>query len=1025
MSKIPPFRSAWNAEFAASGGLCAYALQALNPGLIQCAALGFHRQCGESALSTEMLAAVGTSLVLFTIDGPDMTLSHICSSPVFSSILDIAFICKYQPDSSTFAQAGDDSVSGVYVVLADDGQLALIGVESVGQCRRLRTIEESRVLTQNDDGSEPRLIRKLVTDPLSRIVAVVSWLDYIEVMPLLHESGASGARQHPQASSERIHISTGGAICDAAILMPAPTEARRILLVAAIMDGERQSHFLYLYEIWSHAMSTARTPSLVAKLPLPFDIAMPLRIIALPAFPEHFVLVTENEVVLGSALQLLSGDIHLYRQPLPRLSNGTSDLVRGCCVAGTISVPARGAIDAEAESKTPLRSPLLSQRTSATASPHMREARSGHELAQKIYISMQSGTLLRISAAPRPLLSLAKVLPEQAGVAPLSPGDVMLYLNHDLPYPSGAAFDYVLLSGDCSANAIVRISAPTEREDDGGRLFSDGSTMTSSDAEPVQWTYPVLENQSPIIDFVLQKDRVYMTGGHADNGSVLRAQLGHATHLLGRLGADSDSEEMFVPELIAPAWSFCISSPMHARSFASCVVLQHANANVPIVESSDSGWQVHEELRLAVASRRLSFIGNLGTDRILCVFRDTVEIARLGVDGCETEVLIGADNKAVFTHGACATTNAGHTWAAVAMQPSEIGPAPRKAILRVLPVAVAGIADGLDKDRALLEIELEHDVSCLRLFATDAGMLLVAGTYEPNLHVYRIDTAAPLLKSLNIPIDLRLSGNGDECMDCTSIGSDNDSASVDAHIDSAISDAYILGSQTMLFILAGLRDGRLVWVAAKVSQLADNLQTSLSLFGAPRCVKTGQVPITFADTSLQAQPSADGVLMLSESLHILCVGLTGQLEITPCSSDCIGRDSFCCIVPLTIDRANPIQNAAAGSDSEFSGMRRFLATSSDGRASILGIEIDARCSISSCPVNAEPRRIVVDQHTGMLVVASVMRLQHPAAGPSLTSCLKVVDPETGRSCAEVQFRPLELVRSLATWHIRGQKSYRY
>ncbi|KAJ2739102.1 hypothetical protein H4R23_000699 [Coemansia sp. Cherry 401B] len=54
-----------------------------------------------------------------------------------------------------------------------------------------------------------------------------------------------------------------------------------------------------------------------------------------------------------------------------------------------------------------------------------------------------------------------------------------------------------------------------------------------------------------------------------------------------------------------------------------------------------------------------------------------------------------------------------------------------------------------------------------------------------------------------------------------------------------------------------------------------------------------------------------------------------------------------------------------------------------------------------------------------------MRLQHPAAGPSLTSCLKVVDPETGRSCAEVQFRPLELVRSLATWHIRGQKSYRY
>ncbi|KAJ2359264.1 hypothetical protein GGF43_000286 [Coemansia sp. RSA 2618] len=47
-------------------------------------------------------------------------------------------------------------------------------------------------------------------------------------------------------------------------------------------------------------------------------------------------------------------------------------------------------------------------------------------------------------------------------------------------------------------------------------------------------------------------------------------------------------------------------------------------------------------------------------------------------------------------------------------------------------------------------------------------------------------------------------------------------------------------------------------------------------------------------------------------------------------------------------------------------------------------------------------------------------------GPSfLTSSLKVVDPDSGNICAEVQFRPFELVRSLATWHIRGHKSYRY
>ncbi|KAJ2719906.1 hypothetical protein H4S00_003367, partial [Coemansia sp. D1744] len=999
MSEMAPFQTAWDTVFAGSKSLSAYAIQALNSGLITHAALG-RRRCTDGSLSIDMLAAVDTLLVLFAVEGPGTSMNPVCSTPVFSAILDIAFLCKEPTD--TLAQAANELQQGLFLVLSEGGQLVLVGIENCGDKRRLTAVQHSKVFMENEDGSEPRLIRKLVADPLSRAVAIVSWLDYIEIAMLAWDSSASDAEQLPRICDERIHISTNGAICDAAILMPSQSETQRVLLVVAILDSERQVYFLYLYEIWTYNNSA---PSLVAKLPLPFDIATPLRIVPLPAFPEHFVLVTEREIVLASALQLLSGDIHLYSQPLPRLSNDTADLVRSCCVAETAILSASDVASSIQASKEMLRSPLLGRRTSATASPRLRDTSAGCELAQLLYISLQSGTLLRVCAAPVPLLLLTEITPASMNPVYTKTGDVMLHLGRESPHLDQTVFDYVFLSGDCTANAIARITAPNDHNGS-ERSFSDTSESAVNMDAPLCWIFPVLENQSPIVDFTLQKDRTYLTTGYADNGAVCRAQFGHAVRLLGNIRSDADRDSSSEPVLVAPVWSLYVPSPSHSGDLVWCAVMQHAGSYIPVIEDGNGGWQIFEELRSVIADRHLTFISNIDDHRILCVFRDSIDIATLECGSFQTDRLADAGYGDVFTHGSCVVSDTGCAWAAVA------GLATHQASLHVFRIPAPEETDKQDTLLPLFKIALSHEVSCLRIFTVDTGVVIVSGTYAPALHMYWVDPGSLISEPTPIPIDLKLmqaSGKQEDLGDC-----------MDIDTNPVVSDIYVLYSSTSLYILVGLRDGRMVWSASDVRLFAgmvNGTHGALPLFGEATFVEVGKVPVSFASTTLQLQPSAHTVFMCSGLPYMIKAGRLSQLEITPCTGESNDLESIHCIVPLTTSAVTESTGCEAG---------RFLATFSTGGASVLEVEFQARCSICPYPVDSEPRRVVVDPDTGMLLVASVVRPQDATDGVAFsTSCLKVIDPGTGSICAEVRFQPFELVCSLATWHIRGLKSYRY
>ncbi|KAJ1732437.1 hypothetical protein LPJ61_002041, partial [Coemansia biformis] len=757
---------------------------------------------------------------MFAVDGPGMALEHICSAPIFANVLAMASIPAVP--SARHAES--------CLMLSECGVLALVSAESVGDRTQLRLAEQSRVATDGEGRSSPRLLRKLAVDPLARAAAAVSWLEYIEIT-LLGQNRGAGSR----LSGRRQHIQVGGAICDAAFLAPSQSETQRILLVAAVMDGQQQSVCLHLYETWAHA--ACDTSTLVAKLPLPFDMAMPVHLVPLPAFPEHFMLLTENEAVLVSALQVLSGDIHLHRQQLPRPDGGDCDLVRSFCVAGTMPIVNSAADEDYHRLRAPLRSPRSGQHV--PASPvQPRLARE----AQKVYISMQSGVLLRACVAPRPFIALEQIAPVEA--TRLALGDVMLFLGHHAAHPGSPAgsdaplaHDHLFISGDCTDNVIVHVTAPSTNDtchDEPVERMGGGGAEQAPVA-PTMRLRSVLADHSPAVDCVLQQDAMYMTYRRAPHGAVQQIQFGHATWLGGVLveAVGDDSRPTTSP--VTRAWSLELHRPTEVDDALrapcmtdpiSCVVLQHAGTNMPVFEDVDGGWRVHEGLREVVAERHLVFAGCCGRDAhggntILCVFSDGADVVSLAAHDwrvAQSRCLVAAPVTHAITHGACAVAATGGGWAAVAVQPAK-GVSPQetasakqpRATLRVFRASRDG--DGADGE-GVLSVDIEHDVSCLRAFPVGGYIFVVVGTYEPGVRVYRVNTESEPASMELFPIDQRLRHAGD-ASDAFGHDVEIDGAASSAGLypKAAVSDVYLLVSPDQSFVLAGLRSGLLAWAA--------------------------------------------------------------------------------------------------------------------------------------------------------------------------------------------------------------------
>ncbi|KAJ2740889.1 hypothetical protein GGI20_005557 [Coemansia sp. BCRC 34301] len=637
-------------------------------------------------------------------------------------------------------------------------------------------------------------------------------------------------------------------------------------------------------------------------------------------------------------------------------------------------------------------------------------------MAQNVYLAMQSGALFLTSVTSRPSIVLVPVSDAQqpaaadANQALASGGQTLLFLGthalaHEVGQPKSASAgmaDYLFSSGDCLDHAIIQVT------NGAGMDTLTGETM------PAQYARSVLANQSPMIDFALAPSMAYWTSGRVQGGAIHCAQFGHAVHTEELIETRDNPSDVKVAT--CQMWHFAIPC------LSPCFVLQRPQGTIAVAKDSATGeWQVCQELQQVVTGRRVVFVGSVA-EWVLCISSDSVEVwpmeALLG-KLCATKPLrlATAQSVEIFTHGVVATSlRSGSSWVVLGVESMvdepevSSGKARQHRQSSVRVIAVPNRGDASDNEYLRTDMRFEHEISCVRSFTLGNSVYVAVGTYEPRLYVLRLDAElAPT--GINLPLPAPLgAGEADRTrVDCS------ESASAPCRASQVINDICILCNSVASCVLVGLRDGTLLQLALDGSLAAHTAaQERLSIANVTRDV-VGIIPIQFASANADEYSETDGVrrvMIVAGSLLIANLKSTGQVDITACFGSSHLLDSIRFMVPT-------VNEAGDGTNTRW----YYAVDNASSAITLLSVDLAAQCHINELAVCCEPRRVICDTETGMLVVAGV--LPRSPSTPFPTSCLTVVDPRDARIHSESRLRPGELVHALEAWHIHGPRLYRY
>ncbi|KAJ2556237.1 hypothetical protein EV175_002096 [Coemansia sp. RSA 1933] len=1036
MSRPPAARpNAWAGATSRTSAIHTYIKQTLSSGMISCATQG-HFRSRTSSCSKEIVAAIGSSLVLL-----DSAMSMICEAPVYANIISL----------ETFVSPGTGGESttctkDMCAVLTESGHASLIYVEEIGTGRyRFRLCDEIKVscyLDQAlDDMSQP--LRKILKDPYSRAVGFITWTNSLEL--LLLDWSSIGTQSGPENICPLHHCiglktDIGDAILDAAILVPLDPEPQRILVVAAIVVTEPYQQFcLSLYETWTRrSVDQARfDPSLklLENLPLPPHTTAPLHIIPLPAFPECFLLLTHDEIVFVSSLQILSGDVFLHRVKLPdKTKDGGSDPVHTFCIAGStrIANPSsrkdRDALRALEEESTGSASGPVSPRS--PTSPDQSHGRSASSmLVQKLYLTTQNGRLYRMYVSSKPFIEVTEVSAEfskskRAGGSGAFPaGDTLIHIEPNEGFEDLA--DRLFVSGDCTDHSMISISE-----------HQTGSAAGLARTTLGQQITPVLDNHCPVTSLILQRDKAYWTSGRATTGSVQQAQFGHMVQIETALDMSIGGDKQSDGHIATRLWALnrtattsgdgahaCVNMNQKASRQLPRVVLHNECSGIPVVEDEPGNWQIDASLLSAVSDPGIVLISDFGSTGLLRISRQQIDVVAADRNEPAEMVLASTPESEPFIHGTCCYVESRGMWL-IAAATRGTAESSRVVITMAQKTGDKGLELICPVEKA---IHFDTEVACLRSFALRDTSFLVVGTHDCKVHVYRLDdNATYVLLDASLPIS--------EWMR-TAYRPHEDTGTNDAMMDVDIesthllqieshwipNDVYLLSSNTSMHVLVGLRDGHMVLVAVsdRKRRTPEGEAAHQAVIGVTKTT-VGLAPVSFVQLpELVTSYSGGGgghilqVGVVTDSLYIASLEELGLVRITPCYVKDEPLQPLRSLVPI----ANNVAETRRW---------RHFAIHQDGNASILTIPVDKQCYLHDFNVGDEPRQLVLDDDTGMMLVAGVIFSNSLLLNVPPTSYLRVLDPNNGGQLhADIRFHAYEMVHSLATWHIHGQKRYRY
>ncbi|KAJ2396628.1 hypothetical protein GGI05_001032, partial [Coemansia sp. RSA 2603] len=750
-----------------------------------------------------------------------------------------------------------------------------------------------------------------------------------------------------------------------------------------------------------------------------------------------------SEIAFVSAQQILSGDVNLYFQPVPRLANEAPDLVRAYCVAGSVEIA---------------RTHLFGEGRRSSES-----AIGGMQTAQNVYIATQSGALHCVRATRKPFISITRVearhgggstgsaVPATAAISQVGP---MLYLGshsskrHRNTDTTELAPDFLFCGGECADNAIVRVAdegfwSNTALQHDGG------STVAPNSESTLVWSSRrTVSNPSPMADFILEPHQSYWAAGIGSNGVIHQAQFGHGVRFEETV-CFGDTEATGSSRAVTHIWSFTVPS-ISGRDKTLCMVLQVAETYIPIIRDDEEGeWQLLSALQLLLTDKRLLYVGSGGFDssgdhQVICISNKCVFLV-VGAttsftmsENIKRSIVYEASDSEVFTHGACVESltnnnpcNGTHSWVVLATRKADASSSIRLVSLSDSNVKLAG---GMDVLPGPFEFAFSHEISVLRVVSLGTTQLIVVGTYEPRLLVYRFD---PNPATVNLVFDVDIS----EYIRSTSDESVVDGIKVTTPLSGiVISDACILCSSTSLFVLAGLRDGTMIQYEIDRG-LQELLVKERWLIQNSKLTRVGPVQVQFVEASQlesgsdimvdsmqgdQAQYTISHVLILCERIFVASLLDIGLVNIAPCALFSHNQALSAVVSQIASVPTDWYEGRYGFPSTTVSSHTAYcLVATKDGSVSVATINLDAQCHVRELPIDVEPRRIIRDSETGMMLVAGVSRPIETTFTSVPTSLIKVIDVSSGEVHTEIKLEPQEIIHSLETWHIQGQKSYRY
>ncbi|KAJ2663040.1 hypothetical protein IWW48_001559 [Coemansia sp. RSA 1200] len=558
---------------------------------------------------------------------------------------------------------------------------------------------------------------------------------------------------------------------------------------------------------------------------------------------------------------------------------------------------------------------------------------------------------------------------------------------------------------------------------------------------------PVLENHCPVTSIVLGQDSAYWTYGCGAAGCVQQAQFGHIVQVETILDMKVDDDQVHGGQMATRLWVLnnieAIGSDGEdeqldkqrqdgGTSLSRVVLYNEWSSGVSVVENQPGDWNVDDRLAHITSGAGIVLMCKLvnatARNGLLLINRHRIEIIDVSasdknagpIDLSDTNVLLSALDSEVFVHGVCSHIELENAWLVAAAVYCR-GKGSRVITFSVKTSHERGFEEVEDSRET---IDFGSEIACLRSFAVEETVILLVGTHDCKIRTFRFDdnTDPKLVLSLNIAHRMETARRPyEDTVAEDAIDVDIDSTHLlQMRSDWIPNDVYLLYSDNTTYILAGLRDGYVMSIA--VSSPAETPTPTELVALDPSIYTVGQSPVSFADLLSMDMSFTNGhkslshlmhVGVIADMLYIACLEDIGLVRISPC----FGRSE-----PLSqIRLLDPIDTGIA--DTRY---WRCFAVHRDGNASVLWIPFEKQCYLRDFHVGGEPRHLVFDEDTGLIVVAG--RILPTSALPNVTptSYLRLLDPcDGGQVHTEIRLRSHEILNSLITWHTPGQKRSRY